>query len=315
MPESGLPLVTVAMVTYKSAPYVRMAIESVLASSYTNFELIISDDCSPDNTWDIICEYKDPCIRASRNEKNIGEYPNRNKCIDLAKGKYFIFIDGDDVILPHGLQTYVLFAEKYTGVGMIIQKGYFNNIVFPICLSPIELLRWEYSNRGLLSSSFSSNLFVTEILKKEGGLSNNYRSGDEEIRLRLCIKFNTLFIPGWLTWPRETPGQASLSLSDGTGLAEAYKMHSQFFNKCSNNEINIYLQFKLYNLKKQIRIEALKAIIKGNFTKWKILLEVLKAEYKWKPIHALDNLQSVKRYIPADPFFKSTDLFMLRNGK
>jgi len=60
------PDVTVAMVTYNSGKYVGVAIESVLSSSYTNFELIISDDASGDNTWDIISSYNDARIRAYR---------------------------------------------------------------------------------------------------------------------------------------------------------------------------------------------------------------------------------------------------------
>src|SRR5438105_4541179 len=100
------PLVTVITVTYNSAAYVRDAIESVLAQTYDNIEYIIGDDYSTDNTWQIIREYKDERIRAYRNEKNLGEYPNRNKAISLATGKYLIFIDGDDILYPHGIAYY-----------------------------------------------------------------------------------------------------------------------------------------------------------------------------------------------------------------
>ena len=94
------PLFTVATITYNSSRWVRQAIESVLASSYTDFEYIISDDCSTDDTWDIIQEYKDGRIKAWRNQTNIGEYPNRNIVLRQAKGKYFLFIDGDDLTYP-----------------------------------------------------------------------------------------------------------------------------------------------------------------------------------------------------------------------
>ena len=76
------PLFTVATITYNSSKWVRDAIESILNSTFSDFELLISDDCSSDNTWEIIQTYQDPRITAWRNEQNLGEYANRNKFID-----------------------------------------------------------------------------------------------------------------------------------------------------------------------------------------------------------------------------------------
>src|SRR5258706_6333730 len=97
------PLVTVAMVTYNSARYLTEAIESVLAQEFEDFELLICDDCSRDDTWQIASRYDDPRIRAVRNEFNMGEYQNRNQALRLARGKYVMFLDGDDFLYPHGL--------------------------------------------------------------------------------------------------------------------------------------------------------------------------------------------------------------------
>src|ERR1039458_6787046 len=97
------PKVTVAMVTFNSAKYVAQAIESILAQDFSSFELLICDDCSTDQTWAIIQGYVDTRIRAIRNDKNIGEYANRNQALFRAEGKYLIFIDGDDYLYPHCL--------------------------------------------------------------------------------------------------------------------------------------------------------------------------------------------------------------------
>ena len=256
------PLVTVAMVTYNSSEYVRMAIESVLASSYINFELIISDDCSTDNTWEIINEIKDPRIRAFQNETNLKEYPNRNRCIDLARGKYLIFIDGDDLILPHGLEIYVRYAESTENVGMIIQKGYFNNIIFPAQLSSDEILKWEYADKSLLSSSFSSNFFILDILRSIGKLDENLRTGDDEIRARIALHYPILFIPGWLTWPRETPGQASSQLNNGIGIIESIKKNELIIQNCSNIKIVAIATEKRKELYQKLTKEYIKAYFK-----------------------------------------------------
>lgn len=220
------PLVSVAMVTYNSAKYVEAAIRSVLGSSYENFELIIADDCSTDNTWEIIGSFEDKRIRAIRNKTNLREYKNRNQCIALAKGKYFIFIDGDDLIYEHGLETYVFYAEKHQEARMIIQKNYRNNIVFPIKLNPKEVLNIEFFGKGLLSSSFCSNFFQTKVLKTFP-LREDFIAGDDYIRLKIACAFPVLFIAGWLSWPRETPGQASGKLENGIGLAESLKVFKE----------------------------------------------------------------------------------------
>ncbi|MCT4645613.1 MAG: glycosyltransferase family 2 protein [Carboxylicivirga sp.] len=269
--SNNAPLVTVAMVTYNSGKYVRTAIESVLESTYQNFELIISDDCSTDNTWEIINEYNDSRIRKFRNKTNLREYPNRNRCIDLAKGKYFIFIDGDDAMLPHGLETYVSYAEKYPDVGFIIEKGYYNNVIFPVALEPNKIFEWELNLRSLLTSSFSSNFFITDILKKEGKLAIEYKTGDDELRIRLALKYSVLFIPGWLTWPRETSGQASSLLNDGTGLIESIRHWQQVLE--SNIDIkNINkARIKINLLRKQLFKEYIKATLKGDLKKLSLI--------------------------------------------
>src|ERR1041384_7268362 len=101
------PLVSVLMTAYNREDYIAEAIESVLASTYTNFELIIVDDCSSDNTVAIAKEYKakDKRIKVYVNEKNLGDYPNRNKAASYANGDFLMYVDSDDKILTDGIQN------------------------------------------------------------------------------------------------------------------------------------------------------------------------------------------------------------------
>lgn len=234
MPESiseNQPLVSVITVTYNSSAYVADAIESVLGQDYSNIEYIIGDDCSTDNTWEIISSYHDSRIKPYRNESNLREYANRNKALGMATGKYLIFIDGDDIILSHGVGYFLRQMEKYPGAALAIQKGYINNIVFPIMLEPEETLsNLFFGGKNLLISSFASNFFRTDILKKAGGLSTNYVSGDDEIRLRLATQFPVLFVSGWVSWPRETPGQASSKISARKRLIETFNYTRNLVN-------------------------------------------------------------------------------------
>lgn len=97
------------MTSFNREKYIGEAIESVLASTYKNFELIIVDDCSKDHTVKIArsLENIDKRIKVFLNEKNVGDYPNRNIAAGYAKGEYIKYLDSDDKILPDGLEKCV----------------------------------------------------------------------------------------------------------------------------------------------------------------------------------------------------------------
>lgn len=96
-------LVSVIMPCYNSAEYIGDSIDSVIAQTYENWELIIIDDCSTDNSLEIIEKYKDTRIRILRNSENSGAAVSRNNGIDTAQGRYIAFLDSDDLWLPEKL--------------------------------------------------------------------------------------------------------------------------------------------------------------------------------------------------------------------
>jgi glycosyltransferase involved in cell wall biosynthesis len=102
-------LVSVLMTAFNREEYIAEAIESVLSSSYRNFELIIVDDCSNDNTVSIArnFEAKDSRIKIYVNESNLGDYPNRNRAAGYATGGYIMYVDSDDRLLPGSIQKCV----------------------------------------------------------------------------------------------------------------------------------------------------------------------------------------------------------------
>ena len=107
-----MPLVTISMPAFNSERYIAEAIESVLAQTYTNFELIIVDDGSTDGTREIINRYQDPRIIKIFSEKNQGLIATRNKIASIARGKYLALLDADDRAFPERLQLQVDFLEK-----------------------------------------------------------------------------------------------------------------------------------------------------------------------------------------------------------
>lgn len=108
-----MPLVSVLMTAYNREEFIAEAIESVLSSAYIDFELIIVDDCSTDNTVAIAkgFELKDSRVRVFINEKNLGDYPNRNRAAGYARGKYLKYLDSDDKLYAGGLEYCVRCME------------------------------------------------------------------------------------------------------------------------------------------------------------------------------------------------------------
>jgi glycosyltransferase involved in cell wall biosynthesis len=208
------PLVSVITVTYNSERFIRDAIESILCQSYENLELVVCDDASRDNTWNIIQEYKDNRIRACRNETNIGEYPNRNKAIGMASGEYLIFIDGDDMMYPHGLEYLVKMMNAFPESGMSLMRWFENKFFYPLEITPEEFYQGVFFGKGFNDLAFANTFFRTKILKEAGSLSENYKAGDDYIRLKIAAKYKTLLVNDGFTWWRETPGQASQKLNE-----------------------------------------------------------------------------------------------------
>ena len=106
------------MPTYNVAPYVKEAIESVLTQTYTDFELLVIDDCSTDNTVDVVRTINDSRIRIVQNEKNVGLAENLNRGLDLIDTEYFARMDGDDIALPQWLQREVEYLDSHPEVGI-----------------------------------------------------------------------------------------------------------------------------------------------------------------------------------------------------
>jgi glycosyltransferase involved in cell wall biosynthesis len=115
------PIVSVLMTSFNREKYIGEAIESVLNSDFTSFELVILDDCSTDDTFSIAKKFadQDARIRLYRNKENIGQFANRNKIAHLAKTDLLKYLDSDDKLHPSGLGIMVnsisMFPEAAAG--------------------------------------------------------------------------------------------------------------------------------------------------------------------------------------------------------
>lgn len=106
-------LVSIIMPSYNTAKYIKESIESVISQTYVNWELIIVDDCSTDNTDDVVKQFlSDTRIKYLKNETNSGAAVSRNRAIKEAQGRWIAFLDSDDLWSPEKLEKQIAFMEE-----------------------------------------------------------------------------------------------------------------------------------------------------------------------------------------------------------
>ncbi|TAF53507.1 MAG: glycosyltransferase family 2 protein, partial [Sphingobacteriia bacterium] len=103
--SQSLPLVSVVMATYNGVAYLPKQIDSILSQTYSPIELVVTDDCSTDGTWELLVQYaaQDARVRVFRNPENLGYVRNFEKAMLLAQGEWIAPSDQDDIWLPHKL--------------------------------------------------------------------------------------------------------------------------------------------------------------------------------------------------------------------
>ncbi|MBL0309835.1 MAG: glycosyltransferase family 2 protein [Bacteroidetes bacterium] len=116
MTEAQIPAITVLMPVYNAAAFVGEAIESILCQTFTDFEFLIINDGSTDDSEKIIFGYQDSRIRYIKNESNLRLIATLNKGIELARGKYIARMDADDISLLERLQIQFDFMERHPEV-------------------------------------------------------------------------------------------------------------------------------------------------------------------------------------------------------
>ena len=128
--------VSIVMPSYNTSEYIAQSIQSVLNQTYRNWELIIVDDCSTDDTDEAVNPFlSDSRIRFFKNEKNSGAAISRNKALRVAKGKWIAFLDSDDLWLPEKLEKQIRFMEtnhfhfSYTNYSEIDSDGASRGVV------------------------------------------------------------------------------------------------------------------------------------------------------------------------------------------
>ena len=184
--EAGL--VSIIMPSYNTASFIEETIQSVLNQTYTNWELIIVDDCSTDNTDEVLENIKDSRSRYFKNDKNSGAAVSRNKALREAKGQWIAYLDSDDLWMPEKLEKQIHFMEtngyafSYTNYEEIDVNGNKTGVSITGPKKITKTGMFNYCWPGCLTVMFDANkigLIQIEDIKK-----NN----DYAMWLKVCRK-------------------------------------------------------------------------------------------------------------------------------
>lgn len=215
------PTVSVVITAYNREPYITASVESVLAQTFGDFEVVVVDDRSTDGTLEIARQFErlDPRVRVVVNEHNLGQFRNRNRAAALATAPFLKFHDSDDLMYPHCLEVMVplLDAHPSAGFGLSNSRAWPGGPV-PMLLTPRQSYQREFLGFGLFMCGPAGALFRTEAFQALGGFEDYGTPSDTIFWMRACARYPVVLFPGDLFFYREHPGQAF----QATGVARQY---------------------------------------------------------------------------------------------
>lgn len=251
--ENGL--VSIIMPSFNTASYIKESVQSVINQTYTNWELIIVDDCSTDNTDEILAQIEDNRIRYLKNERNSGAAVCRNKALREAKGQWIAFLDSDDLWMPQKLEKQIRFMEwndyafSYTNYEEIDIEGNKTGVKITGPRKITKTGMYNYCWPGCLTVMFDAmkvGLIQIEDIKK-----NN----DYAMWLKVCRKANCYLLDECLGQYRRGRVGSVSTQSIKTMIGWHYKLYKEAeglgtFESLINTGRN--LLFGLYKKKRYV---------------------------------------------------------------
>lgn len=207
MEDNKYPLATLMILFYKQEKFVKDAVEGALSQTYSNLEIILSDDNSPDRTFEVIQEcvkdYQGPHkIVLNKNEKNMGLVPHVNKlCFDVAKGDYIFLNGGDDISLPNRVQSGVEAFIKHPEVAAVTfsriiidkdgkEKGRVREKGEHVCIIDSQYLSQDTFMAGAGALSYRK-----DKMEDFGKLNSDCQTEDSVLRFRALMQGGILSLP------------------------------------------------------------------------------------------------------------------------
>lgn len=305
---------------YNAEKYIKRCLESVLSQTYTDFEVILIDDGSCDNTYEICKQYAEKDLRINVfKQQNIGVALTRNKLIQLAKGEWILFVDADDYIAPQYIETF----EKYISNGKSDVYVCNYNIATKTEIKPItyqfrnkqdylkKLLDWRKINSSLWAKAIRRELIIqTQIY-----FNPHFNMGEDLCFMSKLFYYanDIIYIPQHLYYFNNcNPQSMTHNLSKYTNdfidyqidIEQFYKTKKDYYKYrkiIENTKVylaeQVYANFNNYPywLIKKTNFQSFKLLILAN--KIRYILIILKLKYLLKTIHKLSvKIKYLRRY-------------------
>jgi len=222
-PETAVPRVSVVLSTHNDAPYLPLALESLFQQTFEDFECIIIDDASTDETAEILERYADPRIRLVRHESRQGLTHSLIEAVALCRGEYLARMDGDDLALPTRFAQQVAFLDNHPDIGLV-GTGFMyidgqNNL---LGAEPVYTTDEQIRSRLLTHNCFGHGTVMLRrsVLNDTGGYDPTYRyAQDYDLWLRIAERCGVANLPDRLYCWRQT----------GNGISAEHTAEQQAF--------------------------------------------------------------------------------------
>lgn len=236
-------LVSIIMPSWNTAQFIGESIQSVLDQTYQNWELIIVDDCSSDNTDEVVSSFHDERIHFLKNEKNMGAALTRNRALREADGEWIAFLDSDDLWKPEKLEKQVYFMKSndyffsYHKYEKIDEQSNPLNVIVSGPKVVTKRKMYNYGYPGCLSFMYNAKYFG--LIQIEDIKKNN----DYAILLKLCKAANCFYLDNDLACYRIR----SISISHDK-LRKKIRSHYELFRVCDEQPILMAIMLTINNM-------------------------------------------------------------------
>ena len=238
-------LVSIIMPSWNTANFIAESIQSVLDQTYTNWELLIVDDCSTDNTDEIVASFHDDRIKYFHNEKNSGAALTRNKAMREARGEWIAFLDSDDLWTPDKLEHQLKFMSdngyvfSYTEYEKIDEKDKPLHIYVtgPDKVNKRKMYNYDYI--GQLTMMYSAKEFGLIQIK------DIKKNNDYAIRLQLYKKDDTCCYLLKKNLAKYRIRKQSISHDK---ISKKLRSHYDLFHMCDEKTAPVALWYACWNM-------------------------------------------------------------------
>ncbi|MCC6500698.1 MAG: glycosyltransferase [Anaerolineales bacterium] len=219
------PLVSVCIPTYRDARFLAQSLDSIVSQTYSNMEIIVGDDASPDNTEEVVHSFQDPRMRYLRNRVNLGQFENVNHLVSQARGEYVAIYHSDDYYHPDIVLKEITFLRDHPDVGAVFALDWrvddLGRTIGKMKLLPeihpnsalgfaeIMSILLRHRNRVFRTPTFMCR---AEVLKAVGPFRAEYEIvGDLEMWLRIAHQYPVAILDEYLMYYRRGSSQVSSS--------------------------------------------------------------------------------------------------------